>query len=100
MSIFDKVKEMFNDASDKARNVPEQAAGTADDGGARTRQSAGGAGSKVDGLREKAEDAARSGIDKAAAAASEATGGKYDEHLAKGADAARRAADRIDGKEG
>ncbi|MFD9945030.1 antitoxin [Nonomuraea sp. NPDC059023] len=93
MSIFDKVKEMFGGHDEKLKNIPEQAKDTA----GQTQDSAGGI---MDGLREKAEDAANQGIDKASTAASEATGGKFDEHIAKGTDMAKDAADKIDGKEG
>ncbi|GHE28526.1 hypothetical protein GCM10017673_33660 [Streptosporangium violaceochromogenes] len=46
----------------------------------------------------KVEDLAKQGIDKAARAAKERTGGKYDEHIDTAAAKAREAADKIDGR--
>ncbi|MFI6498469.1 antitoxin [Nonomuraea typhae] len=93
MSIFDKVKEMFSGSAEKVQDIPEQPnAGAAD-----TAEPAGGL---MDQVREQAEDMANQGIDKASTAASEATGGKFDEHIATGTDMAKDAADKIDGKEG
>ncbi|MBO3751326.1 antitoxin [Streptosporangiaceae bacterium NEAU-GS5] len=68
MSIFDKVKEMFGDHEKSA------------------------------GMKSKVEDTVKGGVDKGAAKADERTGGKYGGHIDKGADAARRAADKIDGQ--
>lgn len=48
----------------------------------------------------KAEELARQGIDKAAQAAKDRTGGKYDEHIDAAATKAREVADRIDGQTG
>ncbi|NUP01015.1 MAG: antitoxin [Nonomuraea sp.] len=42
---------------------------------------------------------AREGIDRAAKAAKKATGGKYDKHIDKGAQAARDTAEKLNRKE-
>ncbi|MEV4164724.1 antitoxin [Nonomuraea dietziae] len=94
MSIFDKVKEMLG-GEEKSRNVPEQAT-NAEGTPAQGKDSSG---DPLDGLRNTAEDAANSHIDKAAGAADSATRGKYTDHVDTGADKARDAADRIDGQQ-
>ncbi|MFC6894923.1 hypothetical protein ACFQGX_05350 [Nonomuraea dietziae] len=71
MSIFDKVKEMLG-GEEKSRNVPEQAT-NAEGTPAQGKDSSG---DPLDGLKNTAEDAANSHIDKAAGAADSATGGQ------------------------
>jgi len=58
-----------------------------------------------DNLRKKAEkavdqhgDKIGKGIDKAAATASQKTGGKYDDKIAKGTSAAKSGLDKLDGR--
>ncbi|WP_327086474.1 antitoxin [Nonomuraea sp. NBC_01738] len=96
MSIFDKVKEMLGGTNEKLRDIPEQGKNAGDTAQDKAQE----AGGTLDGLREKAEDAAHGGIDSAAERAKRATGGKFDEHIDKGTDMAKGAADKIDGKEG
>ncbi|NUR92719.1 MAG: antitoxin [Nonomuraea sp.] len=52
------------------------------------------------GMREKAEDAANSGIDKATDFAKEKSGGKFDDQIDQGSQMAKDNADKIDGQEG
>ncbi|GAA0400419.1 hypothetical protein Acor_78080 [Acrocarpospora corrugata] len=111
MSFFDKVREMFGGAEGKVRNVPTQTKSTGENAMGQMRQGADNArdraGSmkqdaqaKSSGMRDKVEDKVMDGIDSAAAAADRATGGKYTEQINRSADAARRAADKIDGEPG
>lgn len=93
MSIFDKVKEMFGATEEKVQGVPEQAKNAADDAGGKSSDMLG-------GMREKAEDAANSGIDKATDFAKEKSGGKFDDQIDQGSQMAKDNADKIDGQEG
>jgi hypothetical protein len=45
------------------------------------------------------EDAVKGGVDKAAEAADQATGGKYTEQIDKGAEAAKNIVDKIEGQQ-
>ncbi|MFE3449196.1 antitoxin [Nonomuraea sp. NPDC059194] len=93
MSIFDKVKEMLG--GEKSKSVPEQ-------GGPAAEEAAGSAqaGDVLSDFKNKAEEAAMSGIDEAAKNVDEATGGKYTDQINKGAEKAKDVADKIDGEQG
>ncbi|MFD1939077.1 MULTISPECIES: antitoxin [Nonomuraea] len=90
MSIFDKVKEMLGE---KHKNVPEQ-------GGPATDETTAQAGDVLSDFRNKAEEAAMSGIDEAARNVDEATGGRFTDQIDQGAEQARNIADKIDGEQG
>lgn len=90
MSIFDKVKEMLGE---KHKNVPEQGGPVADDTTAQ-------AGEVMSEFKNKAEEAAKSGIDAAAQSVDESTGGKFTDQINQGAEKAKDIADRIDGEQG
>ncbi|GIH26635.1 hypothetical protein Aph01nite_49450 [Acrocarpospora phusangensis] len=128
MSFFHKVREMFGGAGNKLQSTRAQpkssggnAMGTAKDMGrdmgqnarsttpgakGQMRQGADGAEDtrsaqgRSNGMRDKIEDKVMDGIDSAAAGADRATGGKYRDQINRTADAARRAADKIDGEPG
>ncbi|WP_214108891.1 antitoxin [Acrocarpospora catenulata] len=102
MSFFDKVREMLGGVGHKPRHTSNQNMGTprgqTQQGQTRTQSTGTQSGQKHEGMREKLEDAVKSGIDTAARKADQMTGGKYHDKINKGANAARNAADKIDGK--
>ncbi|WP_283134778.1 Rv0909 family putative TA system antitoxin [Rhizohabitans arisaemae] len=100
MSIIDKVKEMFSvaakDEQMSGTKVPPQAGAPGTTTGKPEDMR-----NKMEAeFRTKLEAGIREGIERGARAADSATGGRFTEQIKKAADAAKNAADKIDGQTG